>query len=37
MLQAVSIFAKATEWTTEEMFDIMMDIALTSLKVLGLS
>ncbi len=36
MLQAVSIFTKPTEWTNEEMFPIMMDVALTSLKIIGL-
>ena len=36
MLQAVSIYAKATEWNAEEMFNIMMDISLTSLKIIGI-
>ena len=36
MLQAVSIFTKPTEWTVEEMLPIMMDISVTSLKVIGL-
>ena len=36
MLQSVSIYAKATEWSGEEMKPIMMDIAKTSLKVLRL-
>lgn len=36
MLQAVSIYAKATEWTNEEMFNIMMDVSLTSLRIIGL-
>lgn len=35
MLQAVSIYAKATEWTAEEMFNIMMDVSLTSLRIIG--
>lgn len=37
MLQAVSIFTKATPWTAEEMIPIMIDVAETSLKVLGLN
>ncbi|HFQ92794.1 MAG TPA: restriction endonuclease [Anaerolineae bacterium] len=36
MLQAVSIFAKATPWPADEMFSIMMEVALTSLHILGL-
>lgn len=36
MLQAVSIFTKATPWTAEEMLLIMLDIATTSLNVLEL-
>ena len=36
MLQSVSIYAKATEWSGEEMKLIMMDIAKTSLKILQL-
>ena len=36
MLQAVSIFTKATDWTADEMMPIMLDIAKTSLKVLEL-
>ncbi|MCL2014686.1 MAG: restriction endonuclease [Defluviitaleaceae bacterium] len=36
MLQAVSIYAKPTEWAAEEMFTIMWDVACTSLKILGL-
>lgn len=36
MLQAVSIFTKPNEWTIEEMLPIMMDVAKTSLKVIGL-
>ena len=35
MLQAVSIFTKPTEWTIGEMLPIMMDISLTSLKIIG--
>lgn len=34
MLQAVSIFTKATHWTMEEMLPIMIDVAKTSLKIL---
>ena len=37
MLQAVSIYAKATEWTNEEMFRIMMEVSLASLRVIGLA
>jgi type II restriction enzyme len=37
MLQAVSIYAKPTEWTVDEMFSIMMDVTKTSLKILGLT
>lgn len=37
MLQAVSIFTKATAWTAEEMIPIMIDVAETSLRVLGLN
>lgn len=37
MLQATSIFTKATYWTTEEMFPIMIDIAKTSLEILELN
>ncbi len=37
MLQAVSIFTKATSWTAEEMIPIMIDVAETSLRVLGLN
>lgn len=36
MLQAVSIFTKATPWTVEEMIPIMIDVAETSLRILGL-
>lgn len=36
MLQAVSIFTKATRWTGEEMLPIMIDVAKTSLKILEL-
>ena len=35
MLQAVSIFAKPTEWHNEEMLPIMLDISFTSLKIIG--
>jgi type II restriction enzyme len=35
MLQSVSIYTKPTEWTIEEMLPIMMDVSLTSLKILG--
>jgi len=37
MLQAVSIFTKATPWIAEEMIPIMIDVAETSLRVLGLN
>ena len=37
MLQAVSIYAKPTEWTAEEMLPIMMDVSLVSLKIIGLT
>lgn len=37
MLQAVSIFTKPREWTSDEMLPIMVDIANTSLRVLGLT
>lgn len=37
MLQAVSIFAKPTEWTIEEMLPIMIDVSTTSLRILGLT
>ena len=36
MLQAASIFTNATPWTAEEMIPIMIDVAETSLMVLGL-
>lgn len=36
MLQAVSIFTKATHWMVEEMLPIMIDVATTSLRVLEL-
>lgn len=36
MLQAVSIFTKPTEWTIEEMLPIMIDVAKTSLRIIGL-
>ena len=35
MLQAVSIYTKATPWTIEEMHKISIDIARTSLKIIG--
>ena len=37
MLQAVSIYTKPTEWTIEEMLPIMMDIFLTSLRIIGVA
>ena len=37
MLQAVSIFVKPTEWTIEEMLPIMMNVSLTSLKIIGVN
>jgi len=37
MLQAVSIYTKPTEWTIEEMLPIMMDVSLTSLKIIGVN
>jgi type II restriction enzyme len=37
MLQAVSIYTKPTEWTIEEMLPVMMDVSITSLKILGLT
>ncbi|MCX6279451.1 MAG: restriction endonuclease [Bacteroidetes bacterium] len=36
MLQAVSIYAKATQWTVDEMLQIMMEIANTSLRIIGI-
>ncbi|MCW5910374.1 MAG: hypothetical protein KIT62_04835 [Cyclobacteriaceae bacterium] len=36
MLQAVSIFTKATEWTIDEMLPIMMEVSKTSLRIIGL-
>ncbi len=36
MLQTVSIYTKPTEWTAEEMLPIMLDISLTSLKIIGI-
>lgn len=35
MLQAVSIYTKGTPWTTEEMHKIAIDIARTSLRIIG--
>ncbi len=37
MLQAVSIYTKPTEWTIEEMLPIMMDVSITSLRILGVT
>jgi type II restriction enzyme len=37
MLQAVSIYTKPTEWSIEEMLPIMMDVSITSLRILGLT
>jgi type II restriction enzyme len=37
MLQAVSIYTKPAEWTINEMLPIMMDVSMTSLKILGLT
>ena len=37
MLQAVSIYAKPTEWSIEEMLPIMIDVSITSLRILGLT
>lgn len=36
MLQAVSIYTKAMPWTAEEMHKIMIDIAKSSLRIMGL-
>jgi len=36
MLQAVSIYTKATTWKENEMLPIMIDIAKTSLRIIGL-
>src|SRR3989304_7258126 len=36
MLQAVSIYTKAMPWTAEEMHRIMIDIAKSSLRIIGL-
>lgn len=35
MLQAVSIYTKPTEWLIEEMFPIMMEVSITSLRIIG--
>ena len=35
MLQAVSIYTKPTEWFIEEMFPIMMEVSMTSLRIIG--
>ncbi|GHT18299.1 hypothetical protein FACS189429_4570 [Bacteroidia bacterium] len=37
MLQSVSIYTKPTEWTIEEMLPIMLDVSLTSLKIIGVT
>lgn len=37
MLQAVSIYTKPTEWTIEEMLPIMVDVLLTSLRIIGMA
>jgi type II restriction enzyme len=37
MLQAVSIYTKPTEWTIEEMLPIMMDVSITSLRIIGVA
>lgn len=37
MLQAVSIYTKPTEWTIEEMLPIMIDVLLTSLRIIGMA
>ena len=36
MLQAVSIYTKATPWTDDEMLPIMIDITKTSLRIIGI-
>lgn len=36
MLQAVSIYTRANAWTEAEMLQIMIDVATTSLRVIGL-
>lgn len=36
MLQAVSMFAKGTSWIADDMVPIMIDVAETSLRILGL-
>ncbi len=35
MLQAVSIYTKPTEWSITEMLPIMLDVSITSLKIIG--
>ena len=35
MLQAISIYAKPTEWTIDEMLPKMLVVARTSLKIIG--
>lgn len=37
MLQAVSIFTKPTEWTIDEMLPIMIEVSITSLKIIGVT
>lgn len=37
MLQAVSIYTKPTEWSLEEMLPIMMDVSITSLRIIGVT
>ncbi|MCL2387687.1 MAG: restriction endonuclease [Defluviitaleaceae bacterium] len=36
MLQAVSIFTKPTGWNNDEMLPIMLDVSLTSLRIIGI-
>ena len=36
MLQAVSIYTRATPWTEAEMLQIMIDVATTSLRIIGI-
>ena len=37
MLQAVSIYTKPTEWSIEEMLPIMLDVSITSLRIIGVT
>ena len=37
ILQAVSIYTKPTEWSIEEMLPIMMDVSITSLRIIGVT